>query len=172
MKNINIRSMNFSDTAEIAKIHVSTWQIAYHGIVPQEYLDSLDVQKRMLFWESDLKNRPEIKRFVAEVCNEIVGFVVGLHNRTEQELHTSDCELWAIYVDQKYFRTGIGSILFKHFVGELKKIGKKKMCLWALEDNDIANDFYRKNGGIQTPVKKNIQIGGKDLTEISFEFNI
>jgi len=34
------------DALEVARVHIGTWQAAYRGLVPDEYLDSLKIEER------------------------------------------------------------------------------------------------------------------------------
>jgi len=34
------------DALEVARVHIRTWQVAYRGLVPDEYLDSLNIEDR------------------------------------------------------------------------------------------------------------------------------
>lgn len=44
-KNILIRKMTASDIAEVRTIYTVGWQNAFPGIVPQEYLDHMDLSE-------------------------------------------------------------------------------------------------------------------------------
>ncbi|WP_156759003.1 hypothetical protein [Microbacterium karelineae] len=39
------------DAATIADVHVRTWRHAYRGLMPQEFLDGIDVAARAERWE-------------------------------------------------------------------------------------------------------------------------
>jgi hypothetical protein len=49
-----IRRATINDAARIAETHVRSWQSAYHGLIPQDYLDSLDPAQRLTWWEQVL----------------------------------------------------------------------------------------------------------------------
>lgn len=44
--------------------------------------------------------------------------------------------------------------------------------MWALEENVIAKDFYEKYGFYKSGEVLEINIGGKDLKEIQYIYNI
>ena len=50
----NIRRATIHDASGIAKVHVDSWRTTYTGIVPQEYLDSLDYAARTELWKRQL----------------------------------------------------------------------------------------------------------------------
>ncbi len=50
---VTIRRATTNDAARIAETHVRSWQSAYHGLIPQDYLDSLDPAPR-LAWRQQI----------------------------------------------------------------------------------------------------------------------
>ena len=107
MGTIEIREALISDSKEIAKVHVSTWQSAYHGIMPDSFLNDLSVESRESSW-SQLLESPAAKAhtFVAVSGNSIVGFIGVGPNRLESD---SSGELFAIYVSPNFQGRGAGS---------------------------------------------------------------
>lgn len=49
-----IRAARVADAAQIAVVHVRSWQGAYRGLLPQAYLDGLDPAERVGRWERSL----------------------------------------------------------------------------------------------------------------------
>jgi GNAT superfamily N-acetyltransferase len=49
-----IRAAHAADAAQIAVVHVRSWQGAYRGLLPQAYLDGLDPAERVGRWERSL----------------------------------------------------------------------------------------------------------------------
>ena len=49
-----IRAARVGDAAQIAVVHVRSWQGAYRGLLPQAYLDGLDPAERVGRWERSL----------------------------------------------------------------------------------------------------------------------
>ena len=169
--NLKIKPMKIEDARSVAEIHTKAWQFAYKGIVPQVFLDKLDVNQREKNWKQGFIEDPSLIRLVAkDENNSILGFVCGLECRGNNS--QIDSELWAIYVSPEKTKCGIGNLLFKSFTQELKKRGFSKMNVWVLKDNKMARNFYEKMGGIQSEHTKEIDIGGKKLLELSYEYNL
>lgn len=65
-----------TDAAGIAAVHVISWQHAYAGLIPQDYLDSLSVQDRTQSWERNLTRPPTpgVATLVVELDLRIIGF--------------------------------------------------------------------------------------------------
>ena len=165
-----IRKMRLDDAFEVATIHTLSWQTAYKGIVDQKLLDSIDIQKRTANWKTGIEtNTPPIVRLVVERDGQVIGFACGLENRTKTEAPNCDSELWAIYVHPKHSREGAGHALFNYFKAELCRLGKRKLCVWTLKENNLAKAFYEKQGGALFG-SKHIKIGDQTLPEVGYEF--
>lgn len=168
--NVKIRKAVVTDASAIATINIKTWKVAYKGIIPQVYLDSLSINDKIPRWAkaiNDLKkNRREL--FVAEIFNlngsEIVGFSMGGPSHFED--FKIDGDLHAIYVLPKYWKQGIGTLLFNAVIKFFISMKYKTMIIWALKENSACN-FYKKLGGIPK-FHKTLTYGGKELDALGF----
>jgi hypothetical protein len=71
---ITYRRANEKDALAVAKVHVESWRKSFAGIVPQEFLDNLTVEKRAKAFEQRF-DEADYKMFVAENSKDgIVGF--------------------------------------------------------------------------------------------------
>jgi len=57
-----------ADARSIAEVQIETWQVAYRGQVPDEYLESLSIDRRETIWSQILagSNLPSTGAFVIE----------------------------------------------------------------------------------------------------------
>jgi 3-deoxy-manno-octulosonate cytidylyltransferase (CMP-KDO synthetase) len=162
--NIIYRKATVEDIPQVAKVHVESWQKSFQGIVPQNFLDGTSVEKReKAFREGFLKE--DYQMFVAETPEgEIVGFAD--FGRAIGEVSDFDAELFAIYLLPEFQGKGIGGELFKIGVRDLRKKGRKSMCLQALVVNPY-RAFYEKMGG--KIIKKSIyKLGDMDLETVYY----
>jgi len=106
--------------------------------------------------------------FVAEIHNqkgiEIVGF--SMSGPSHFEDFKIDGDLHAIYVLPKYWKQGIGTLLFNSVIKSFLKKNFKTMIIWALKENSAGN-FYKKLGGIPK-FHKTLTYGGKELEVLGF----
>lgn len=163
--------MTADDSLQVATIHTLSWQWAYKGIIDQNFLDSLDIQKRAENWKAGVESGNKAIRLVVEYEGEIVGFASGLENRRTAEMPDCDAELWAIYVHPHKVNLGAGNALVTEFKKELKALGKKKFCIWALKDNQQARFFYEKQGGVLS-AERTFEIAGQSLPEVGYKFSL
>jgi hypothetical protein len=74
---MQVRSATDADAAGVVRVHVATWQVAYRGQVPDNYLDSLSVEDRETIWRRIIaeSDPPSRRTFVALDAEAIIGFV-------------------------------------------------------------------------------------------------
>jgi GNAT superfamily N-acetyltransferase len=158
-----VRPAVISDVEGIAKVHVQSWQETYRGIVPDSYLATLSVDKRIQVWTRILQDAANIT-FVAELHGEIVGFVSG--GAPQEAQHGIQSELASMYLLKKAQDRGIGKKLFQVFVDCVKSYGYRDMYLWVLRDNPTVG-FYQKRGASLLK-SANIEMDGIKLIEDMF----
>jgi hypothetical protein len=82
-----IRRARPSDAFPVAVVHVRSWQAAYQGLVPRQYLGSLDPKERAATWQRRLEE-PESPRgptLVAGTGEHLLGFASVGPTRGEDE---------------------------------------------------------------------------------------
>ncbi len=167
MSSIRVRAAGPADAGPLARVHVDTWQTAYSGIVPPDYLANLSYEARESQWNGIfLANQPATSTFVAETGEgEIVGFASGGPERQGDPTYLG--EVYAVYVLQDHQRRGVGRRLAVAVVRQLLRGGFASMLLWVLEDNRPARRFYESLGGEQVG-QRTLAVGGTDLPEVSY----
>jgi GNAT superfamily N-acetyltransferase len=166
---MTVRLATPSDAHAIADVHLYTWQTAYRGVISENYLKGLSIEKYYKKWESRLQ-KPNVSEYnafylVATTDQErVVGFcMAGSRSENRPE---DPSELFGIYVLQEHQNKGYGSQLVRTTVQRLISEGYSAMTLWALEKNPY-RQFYEKIGGIEIN-KKKIRIGIRKYTEVEY----
>ena len=159
---MTIRKANSNDAREIAKVQVDTWNTAYQGIVPDEYLKQMTYSSRENMWKNILSNQTV---FVAEKNGEIIGFANGGKARSKAYPEYGG-ELYAIYIIERFQQTGIGKRLFVSVVECLKQMNILSMIVYVLEDN-TSRLFYERLGANRLATVE-IEIAGKKLNELVY----
>ena len=168
--NVKIRKAVVTDASAVATININTWKVAYKGIIPQVHLDSLSINDKIPRWEKAILDLTVNKKelFIAEISDlngsEIIGFSMGGPSQFEE--NKIDGDLYAIYVLPKYWKQGIGTLLFNSVIKYFLNKNFKTMVIWALKENS-AGKFYKKMGGIPK-FHKTLTYGGKELDALGF----
>ena len=162
----SIRPAVIEDAPAIAQVHVESWKTTYKGILPEIVLDQLSVLDRTRFWSETLTEPPA--RFLMLVaCDDsgtIVGFACGGVERTDKL--GCDGELYAMYLLESSQRRGLGRLLLRQFVRELRSTGFHSMAVWVLARNP-ARKFYEALGG-KFIAEQQIERGGESHLEIAY----
>ncbi|MBO0603095.1 GNAT family N-acetyltransferase [Sporosarcina sp. E16_3] len=158
-----IRKAEVEDAAGIAKVQVDSWRTTFKGIVPDDFLEGLSYDKREPIWKRAVM---ENNLYIAEDENgHVIGFSVGGKERTGN-YEAFPGELYSIFILKEHQGTGIGRLLVKSVVDDLKKKKLFSMLIWVIEENP-ACQFYELLGGKKIGTRE-IEIGGKKLREIAY----
>ncbi|MFE4577835.1 GNAT family N-acetyltransferase [Streptomyces chartreusis] len=165
---IRIRPMTPADCDRVAEIRIGGWRSAYRGLIPQSYLDALDVaqdaeRRRGYFAQGDAS----VLDLVAERDGEIVGWACHGPYR-DGEVRTEDVELYAIYVDPGRYGAGIGHALLQESVRRCTAAGHPRMLLWVLKGNDRARRFYERAGFQADGAEEPFEVDGVEVPEVRY----
>lgn len=162
---MSVRRARPDDARAIAEVHVDTWRTTYPGIVPQEVIDSLTVERREGQWTRHIPN-PEHAVFVAEVGGRVEGFVsVGPSRFAEGE-----GELSAIYVRVPAQGTGMGDALMNAAVEWLAERWDEA-TLWVATENPRARRFYERHGWVEDGERVDDSIAGASIPETRYRLS-
>ena len=107
-----IRPARLEDAAELAAVHVHTWQVAYQGLIAADYLANLSIAQRRTRWEERLRTQPE-DTLVCEMAGIAVGFVVVGPARADDQLPVDTGEVYALYLAPEEWGGGAGGRLMQ-----------------------------------------------------------
>lgn len=160
-----IRAATVSDAAAIARVHVDSWREAYEGVVPADYLASIDVEQRTQTWREHLgPDARGLSIWVAEENGDVLGFACLGPSRDEDADRTT-LEIYAIYLEPSAWGRGVARELMRTVLGTVPAGGV--VTLWVLDANDRARHFYRRNG-FQPDVERMDEIGGQPFKEVRY----
>lgn len=130
---------NMETDAEIrgkAYVHWKSWQETYPGLVGEDYLRALTLEKcenAAYRWRDNV--------LIAKDGGHVVGFSVFGECREEGEENSG--EVVAIYVLSEYYGKGIGAKLMR---AALERLPQKRIVVRVLKGNSRAIRFYKKFG--------------------------
>lgn len=158
-----IRTAGPDDATAIAQVHVASWRAIYRNQMPNELLDSLDVENRVKRWSAIIASHPG-ETLVAEKDNRIVGFV---NFGPDRDAPTSSMgEIRAIYLLEEYWRKGLGSRMLDTTINELQLHSFASVMIWVLQSNNNAINFYQKHGLQKDGLTKTETIDGFELNAV------
>lgn len=139
MSDWSIAALAEGDVEELARVHVAVWQEAYAGIMPADYLASLDPVRFARRRRELMAERAAEQTLIArDEAGAIVGFAAFGPSRDEPPVVPD--ELYAINLLARTHGTGLADELL-----ELATAGGT-CTLWVVTDNHRARRFYTRHG--------------------------
>ncbi|MDN3258481.1 GNAT family N-acetyltransferase [Streptomyces sp. CSDS2] len=163
---VHIRPMTLADCDRVSEIRVRGWRHAYRGLVPQPYLDRLDVaadaeRRRERFARDD----GPVVNLVAERDGRVLGWAaVGPYR--DGGTRTADAELYALYVDPAHLGGGIGRALLAAAAGRCP--AGARLLLWVLKGNAPARRFYERAGFRADGAEEPFEADGVPVPEVRY----
>jgi ribosomal protein S18 acetylase RimI-like enzyme len=168
---IALRDARRGDEPAVAELHVRSWQEAYRGIMPAEFLAALDPRERAERYEFEAGEEGPTTVLAVEVGGEGVGDDPSLTNSVEVRSGSSPTpferilgfvtfaasrdadgtglgEIYALYVDPESYAGGIGRMLMADARRRLREGGFDAAVLWVLRGNERAQRFYQREGWV------------------------
>ncbi len=171
---MTIRVASADDVAALAQIHVLSWQQAYRGLLPDEYLDSLRWTQRIARWRELIAGQdpPGSATLVVAEDDEVLGFAHVGPTRDDDNRGKAVGELVSIYLRPDAWGRGLGRGLLGDAIALLKQAGNLTATLWVLEGNARAIRFYESNGWTPDGARKQATIAGHPVTEIRYRIGL
>lgn len=169
IKEIQLRRATVLDAEAIATIRIEGWRSTYRGMIPDSYLDDMDMSENVLHWRAILQALPSKEDalcvYVAVSDDEIVGFVSAM-KLAEPKLG-KEGEINAIYIRPQWQRCGIGKRMMHKAARSLQAMGCQSCVIWVIDGNAQARNFYEELGG-EILIEQDFSWDGLDLTEVGY----
>jgi GNAT superfamily N-acetyltransferase len=161
-----LRQAAVSDAPAIARVRIESWRATYRGLIPDAYLDGMQVDASTALWERVLAaNAAAASVFVLTNDDVVCGFAAG--NRLTEPRYAMDAELSAVYLQRDYQRAGLGHRLVGAVVDAQRAQGATGLIVWTIAGNKPARAFYEQLGGALL-VEQPFQWDGMDLVEAGY----
>jgi GNAT superfamily N-acetyltransferase len=155
------------DEMAVAHVHVRSWQAAYRGLLPDDYLDQLRPEDRASRYDFASRDPFKPRTIVAVEDGLISGFATTAPARNPD---LKECgELYALYVDPRRWDRKLGVALVSAARGYLGRMGFKRACLWILAGNTRAERFYEINGWLPDGARKTDVVWGITVNEVRYQ---
>ncbi len=161
-----LRRATGADALAVARMHVATWQTAYRGVVPDPFLDAMDVAARAARYTFDRLGPGDPATWIAVDDDRVVG-MVSISPCRDEDLPGLG-EVQALYVSPERWRSGVGSVLMARAEALLVEAGFREALLWVLRDNTRGRAFYEASGWLADGRAKTVEIGGREVVEIRY----
>jgi ribosomal protein S18 acetylase RimI-like enzyme len=166
---MQVTSARIEDCLALAEIHVASWQAAYVGLFPAEYLASLSIVERRDRWQAILETGAS-RNLVARHAEQVFGFV-SFGRCRDAGAPANRGEVWALYVAPHAWSSGVGWALWEAARVQMLHAGYTEVSLWVLSGNARGLRFYEGVGFRREPHSaKRFECGGAQLEEVRLVF--
>jgi ribosomal protein S18 acetylase RimI-like enzyme len=167
-----IRAARVADASQIAMVHVRSWQGAYRGLLPQAYLDGLDLAERVGRWERSLAEAGNDGRYgvlVADASGTLLGFAGYAPSRDGDVDPARVGEIDAIYLLPSAWGKGVGKRLMGAALTRLAEAQFDQVTLWVLDSNVRARRFYEAGGWLADGQRKIEESRGFPIAQVRYK---
>ncbi len=166
---LRIRPMTADDSAEVGAMRVRGWRHAYRGMVPQGYLDGMDVAAEAERQRARLAaGDGSVVNLVAETEDGVLAGWAAYGPYRDGEVRTGDGELYALYLPPERIGQGVGRALLTEVTGRCAAAGRPRMFLWVLKENARARRFYEAAGFTPDGAEEPFEVGGVAVPEVRY----
>lgn len=164
------RLATIQDIPIISRIHAASWKVAYQGIVPQAYLDTLPEDYWVESFTQWLQDGA-LQALIAWEGDTAVGCVSygkQVSSADLEQLPPDYGEIRSIYIHPDFMRRGYGKVLLHDAELALRIQGYSHCSLYVLEQNLSARAFYEKHGYTWEGTIDSFCILGQEITEMRY----
>ena len=165
---IAIRRATPQDAPAIARVRIDCWRVTYRGLIPDAYLDGMQLDQSIALWDRVLAaGSADASVSVAEHDGDVVGFAAA--NKLQEPRYDLDAELSAVYVRREFQRGGVGRRLLAAVAEAQREAGAHGLIVWVIAGNKGARAFYEQLGATLL-VLQPFEWDGMDLVEAGYGF--
>lgn len=160
---VDLRIATLEDAEAIARIHVDTWRSTYAGMLANDLLVGMSLEKQTRMWQRMLRGGETV--FVAEDPRHgIIGF--GSYGPSRSKRGEFTGEVFTLYLLPDFQGLGIGQGLLREMFGALAREGHETALIWVLAVNPT-RFFYEAMGG-KPVAARDTRMGGKVVREVAY----
>ena len=156
---VTLRSAAPPDAGGVARVHVRSWQAAYRGLLPADFLTGLQPADWAAGYTFDAQD--PATTVAVDSRSGIVGFATV-------SIAPPLARLMAMYVDPDLWGHGVGSQLLKQAMDSFRTAGCTVAELWVMTATSVHSTFTAHMDGTQWPPTSGKMSEGSKLTRSAF----
>lgn len=159
-----VRVSTTADSLALSSLCRDAWRNAYRGIIPGVALERMVARRGPAWWRRVLETGDSV--LVVDLDGELAGYAMMGPARSGAR---GTGEIYELYLRPDCQGVGFGRLLFEASRQHLRKGGRPRLLVWALEENAMACRFYRALRGEEF-ARSSEAIGGKRIEKIGFRW--
>lgn len=171
MADVSVRPAASGDAAELGRIQVDTWRLAYTDALPEPVLRGLDADNAAAQWAQAITSPPSPRHHVLVALEGQwrVGFAaLGPAADLEQDdpQPETTVELALLVVEPRWGRRGHGSRLLAAAVDHARDDGMTRALCWIPEADEITREFLVSTGWAPDGLVRALDTGAGELRQV------
>ena len=173
MSTIAVRSPTAGDATQMAEVHIAASRDTYAGIMPDEYLAGLDLDRVTDNWSRSIADPDDgVTNLVGEINGVVQGICTVGPFRDLAEDDDPSGELWMINLHPDAQGTGLAKALHDWALDHLRSSGHHRAALWVAERNPRARRFYEREGWTLDTHRKDGDFGDRIVVEVRYSISL
>lgn len=174
MSTADVRPAGQADVAEIARIQLQVWRMAYAEILGQRVVDGLDAADLVNRWSGAVEH-PDTDVYVACEGSFTVGFCVA-GPAPEEDVTSADGTLpqdadrtglvATVLVEPRWGRRGHGGRLLATAASALRERGAERGVTWVAQSDSASLSFFRGAGWNPDGTVRTLDTGERTVREL------
>lgn len=166
------------DGPACAAVQRRAWRARYRGLLPDDVLDRLDLERLGSYWTGRTLVPPSPRHvmFVAGRPGEVHGMVDAGPARHDPDGAAGEAtggdhplgEVRSLCVDPTVTGHGLGASLLAAAVAGLADRGLAEVVLWVIDANASARRFYERHGWVTDGASRTTSIDGAEVGEVRY----
>jgi ribosomal protein S18 acetylase RimI-like enzyme len=161
---IALRQAVTADAQAVADVHGRSWQVAYRGLLPDEYLEGLRAEDRAHRYSFGTLEADQPVTVAALDQGNVCGFATTGPSQDEKGCG----ELYALYVHPNCWGLGVGRQLVTEARERMVRLGFAQAVLWVLKGNERAERFYQVDGWMADGRHRRTELWGITVDEFRY----
>ena len=171
MADVSVRPAQPSDAAELGRIQVDTWRVAYTEALPDAVLAGLDPQHAADQWSQAITAPPSPRHHVLVALEQqwVVGFAAlgpAFDVETDDPAPDTTVDLAIVVVEPRWGRRGHGSRLLAASVDHAREDGMRRALCWVPEADEVTREFLVSTGWAPDGLARALDTGAGELRQI------
>jgi ribosomal protein S18 acetylase RimI-like enzyme len=161
---VQVRAARAADLLGAAQARIASWRGAFTGLVPQDFLDTMDAEAIASGWRDSIA-AGRSRLYIADLDGRVVGYA-GVGPERDPSAGPTTGELYALFTHPDVWGTGAGRALTDAALADLRAHDCDRVNLWVLDANARARAFYRRYGFTETADRTHSSLG--NLPELRY----
>lgn len=167
-------AMTEADFRGVAECRVGGWRYAYTGLLPQPYLDAMDVGAEVAEWREQAARggSPHIQLVAEDADGSIAGWA-ALGEPRDEDAGPGDTELFTLYARPDRIGSGVGRALTAEAVARARARTApggqpRRLLVWVLGSNARGRAFYERTGFVLDGDGRDLELGGVTVRDVRY----